>query len=204
MAQSTPADPATTGAEPTTPNADAQVIMIIRHGEKPPGSGAEPYGITFDGKHDHHALTPFGWARAGALVGLFAPLSGSVRTGLVRPVSIFAARPDVGGHQREAQTVSLVARQLGVEVEMPCAVGQEPELAATLRARGGPILVAWEHKHIADIAEQLGDVAPRVPSAWPEDRFDMVYVLQRSGPDSYAFTQVPQLLLPGDDSTPIV
>jgi hypothetical protein len=42
-----------------------------------------------------------------------------------------------------------------------------------------------------------------VPATWPGERFDMVYVFTADGPGSYAFSQVPQLVLPGDDSAPI-
>ncbi len=182
---------------------DAHLIMIIRHGEKPPESGRKPHGTTSDGTRDAHALTPFGWARAGALVELFAPVRGSAPAGLMRPQAVFAARPKAGRHLRESETVSLVARRLGLPVEMPHHVGQEAELAATLRRRGGAILVAWDHERIPDILEQLGAVRPHVPPTWPDNRFDMVYVLQRTEPGAYAFAQVPQLLLPGDDPAPI-
>jgi len=176
--------------------------MIIRHGEKPPESG-QPYGITSNGTRDPNALTPFGWARAGALVELFAPFGGSVPAGLMRPQAMFACRPEDGQNLRESQTASLLARRLGVPVEMPYVVGQEAELAATLSSRSGPILVVWNHTRIPDIPQHLGTVRPGVPPTWPDERFDMVYVLQGSGPGTYAFTQVPQLLLPGDDPAPI-
>jgi hypothetical protein len=176
--------------------------MIIRHGEKPPESG-QPYGITSNGTRDPNALTPFGWARAGALVELFAPFGGSVPAGLMRPQAMFACRPEDGQNLRESQTASLLARRLGVPVEMPYVVGQEAELAATLSSRSGPILVVWNHTRIPDIPQHLGTVRPGVPPTWPDERFDMVYVLPGIGPGTYAFTQVPQLLLPGDDPAPI-
>jgi hypothetical protein len=36
-----------------------------------------------------------------------------------------------------------------------------------------------------------------VPQHWPEERFDLIWVLQREG-DGYRFSVVPQMLLPGD------
>lgn len=199
MAQPRSADP----PPPAGEHVPAHVVMIIRHGEKPREGGTEPQGITSDGTHDANALTPFGWARAGALVELFAPLRGSTPAGLERPQAVFAARPEAGQHLRESETVSLVARRLGVPVEMPYGVGQEAQLAATLSSRGGPILVAWDHMRIPDIPKHLDMVHPSVPTTWPDERFDMVYVLTADGPGRYAFTQVPQLLLPGDDPAPI-
>ena len=46
------------------------VILLIRHAEKPDGSG-KPYGITIDGERSNGSLTVRGWNRAGALVELF-------------------------------------------------------------------------------------------------------------------------------------
>ncbi len=179
------------------------VIMVIRHGEKPPKDGGAPHGVTREGKHDPQALIPFGWGRAGALVGLFAPLVGSPRSPLARPRAVYAAHPSDGDHLRESETVSLVAEQLGVELQMPCAVGQESEVAALIRKEEGPVLVAWEHKRIPHLVRAIGSTAPAVPNHWPEDRFDMVYLLESVSPGKYAFTQVPELVLPGDSPDPI-
>jgi len=179
-----------------------RVIMIIRHGEKPPEGDGAPHGITRDGLPDSQALVPFGWARAGALVGLFAPTVGSPRPPLVRPHKVYAARPVDGLHLRESETVSLVAAQLGVEVQMPCAVGQEDELAALLRQEDGPVLVAWEHVRIPLLVRALGATTPPAPTTWPWDRFDMVFLLESAPGGGYSFTQVPELVLPGDSADP--
>lgn len=184
-------------------SAGAQVIMIVRHGEKPPEGGGAPHGITRDGDHDRHALITRGWARAGALVGLFAPVDASPRPPLVRPERVYAAHPTDGKHRRESETVSLVADQLGVRLEMPCAVGQEDELAARVREHDGATLVCWDHLRIPHLVQSFGVIEPPVPAAWPPERFDMVYLLTRTSPGSYALTQVPQLLLPGDSPEPI-
>jgi hypothetical protein len=177
------------------------VVMLIRHGEKPTGSAA-PYGVSEAGERDDEALTTQGWARAGALTGLFAPLSGPgrpgpVRPGLARPAEVIAADPGRHGSQRPQQTVAAVAAALGTEVGLPFAKGQEAELAAALRAGSGPRLVAWEHESIPAIISHLGPVTPEPPTAWPSDRFDLVWVFARDG-DGWRFSQVPQLLLAGD------
>jgi hypothetical protein len=52
-----PQGPAEASAQ--TPTHPGALIMIIRHGEKPDGSGS-PQGIDPDGKQDSHALTPRG------------------------------------------------------------------------------------------------------------------------------------------------
>jgi hypothetical protein len=56
------------------------------------------------------------------------------------------------------------------------------------------VLVSWEHKAIHQIVTGLG--GPRSPD-WPDDRFDMVFVLDRTGA-GWDLTQVPQMLLAGD------
>jgi hypothetical protein len=41
-----------------------------------------------------------------------------------------------------------------------------------------------------------------VPHKWPDDRFDIVWVLDEAGTD-WAFSQIPQMLLSGDSPKPI-
>ena len=187
--------------------AGPDVIMIIRHAEKPTGSGA-PYGITADGKKDSESLTVQGWTRAGALTGLFAPRDGSgapvpVRTGLVRPGGVHPADPSSGGSRRPEETATPTAAALGVQLDLRFAKGQEAALAAALLASAGPRLVAWEHESIAAIIDHLGPVSPTPPSSWPDDRFDLVWVLTARSGGGWDFTQVPQLLLAGDSAEPI-
>ncbi len=68
--------------------------------------------------------------------------------------------------------------------------------------RSGTTLICWERTAIADIVAHLGTVTPKPPATWPDDRFDVVFVFTRSG-SGWAFTQVPELLLPGDKPSPI-
>ncbi|WP_228563670.1 hypothetical protein [Catenulispora rubra] len=189
------------------------VLMIIRHAEKPAGSGA-PYGLTADGVQDDHSLTIQGWTRAGALVGLFDPRDASggpvaLRAGLTRPAVVAAAAAGTGGSnsKRPQETVTPLASALGVTLETQFAVGQEAALAKWLTGPtgpSGPTLVAWEHQHIADIIAGLGQVTPKPPASWPGARFDIVYVFTRvPGTGGWTFTQVPQSLLAGDLSSPI-
>jgi hypothetical protein len=66
------------------------------------------------------------------------------------------------------------------------------------------VLVCWEHSHIPDLASALplaeGTV---IPKQWPDDRFDVIWTFARATDHAYSFTQVPQLLLPGDADTVI-
>ncbi|MEU2868846.1 hypothetical protein ABZ769_06515 [Streptomyces olivoreticuli] len=182
----------------------ADTIMIIRHGEKPKENGKKPpFGITEDGERSDYALLVRGWQRAGALVTLFAPEGGTPRKGLRRPTAVYAAGPHPGAKGlRPSETVAPVAAKLGVRTNLTYRTGDEAALAKELAGRHGCTLVSWEHHAIPEIVKGLGgEVRPSPPSAWPDSRFDLVWVLVRSG-GGWAFTQVPQLLLDGDSSDP--
>ena len=180
---------------------EAQVIMIIRHAEKPlPSHRAR--GITAGGRPDKRSLTVTGWQRAGALVELFAPSRGAPPTGLCRPDSIYSSAAERGRSKRSIQTVEPLADRVGVEIVHRFAPGDEVRLAAELTARTGATVVSWHHNSIWKIVKHLGDVTPRPPRQWPHDRFDVVWTFTRSG-RGWRFSQVPQLLLPGDQLEPI-
>ncbi|MEU5419716.1 hypothetical protein ACH4UT_04125 [Streptomyces sp. NPDC020799] len=182
----------------------ADMIMFIRHGEKPKESGDKPpFGITEDGERNAHALLVRGWQRAGALVTLFAPDSGEPREGLRRPDAVYAAGPQPGAKGlRPSETVAPVAAKLGVRTNVTYRTGDEKALAKELAGRHGCTLVSWEHHGIVEIVKALGgEVRPSPPKDWPDARFDLVWVLVRSG-SGWTFTQVPQLLLAGDSKDP--
>ncbi len=181
-------------------------VMIIRHAEKPDGSGT-PYGITSDGEQDDKSLIVRGWTRAGALVELFDPRDAeaepsATRAGIARPATIFAADPGKHGSKRPLETVTPLAQALGLRVDQRFSKGQEQDLVAALAGAQGPVLIGWEHESIEAIIDQMGTITPAPPKDWPGDRFDMVYVFDRDGA-GWNFTQVPQMLLSGDSTTPI-
>lgn len=180
--------------------AAGNLIMIIRHAEKPPDSG-KPYGITPDGTKDPHSLTVAGWSRAGALVGLFAPDDGRLPAGLRKPDRIYASGAGEKG-QRPIQTVTPLAAKLGYQLDTDYGKGDENALAEQIRTLSGSTLVSWEHENIPAIVAALGPVSPTPPGSWPDGRFDMVWVFA-GGPGGWTFSQVPELLLAGDSSTPL-
>ncbi len=65
----------------------------------------------------------------------------------------------------------------------------------------GVVLIAWEHKVLPSLPTCLPE-APTVPAQWPDDRYDMVWIFDRT-PAGWSFTQCPQLLLAGDSAIPI-
>ena len=64
--------------ERTSGAAAADLVMIIRHGEKPDGSHP---GVDANGHPDDSSLTATGWNRAQHLVNLFDPARGAPRAG---------------------------------------------------------------------------------------------------------------------------
>lgn len=167
-----------------------QTILIIRHGEKPVGKSK---GVNAEGKSDSHSLTTTGWARAGALPGLF--LSGK----LPRPDRVYASQGDTKS-RRPAQTVVFVAAMFGLTSNVTFDVeSRVPAFAAELLKQAGVTLVSMEHTSIVALLRALG--APG-PVSWPDARFDVCLRLTRAQ-GVWTATQVPQMLLPGDRSTGI-
>ena len=177
------------------------LIMISRHAEKPGGPGT-PQGIDVNGNADAHSLTVRGWTRAGALVELFAPSTGADRPGLARPTAVYAAGGDSGEGQRPRETVTPLAARLGLQVDTGYAKGGEAALAKECADRQGPTLICWQHEEIPAIVAAFGQVTPAPPASWPDDRFDVVWVLTPAS-SGWALHQVPQLVLDGDSAQPI-
>lgn len=186
----------------------APVIMVIRHAEKPTAKAA---GVSEDGKQSPHDLIVQGWERAGALACLFAPTDGPLQNALLAtPAFLFASAPsdDVADaseskSHRPEETIRPLADKLGLQTNLQFAKGQEKEVAQAAQACSGPVLIAWQHESIYDIAKEIpgGSVAPK---NWPGSRFDIVFVFTLNNTaTSYEFAQVPQCLLAGDLPTEI-
>ncbi len=68
----------------------------------------------------------------------------------------------------------------------------------------GVVLIAWEHEFIPSIANLILGNSSTVPQAWPSERFDVVWIFDfNPATNTYAFNQLPQLLLQGDQPSPI-
>jgi hypothetical protein len=184
---------------PATPT--GALVMIIRHAEKPANSGA-PHGIDVNGDPNPHSLIVRGWTRAGSLVQLFAPGTGTPRSGLARPAAVYAAGGSGGEGHRPRETVTPLAGRLGVQVNTKFSKGGEAALAKECAGRTAPTLISWQHEEIPAILAAFGQVTPTPPARWPDDRFDVVWVITPSS-GGWSFTQVPQLLLDGDSEEPV-
>jgi hypothetical protein len=64
------------------------------------------------------------------------------------------------------------------------------------------VLISWQHGEIPAIAEAFATVTPTPPSEWPDDRFDLVWTFTKTT-DGWHFAQIPELVLPGDQTGPI-
>lgn len=171
-------------------------IMLIRHAEKPDGT---TQGIDPNGTANAEALIVQGWQRAGALIGLFSPVAGQVcRPGLATPHRLFASG---SSSERPVQTIQPLANKLGLNIDSTIKKEKVSDLVTRITTAGGIVLVAWQHELIPTITAQILGTDGECPSLWPGDRFDVVWVLDRStGAGPWSFSQVPQLLLAGDQA----
>src|SRR5208337_881376 len=140
---------------------------------------------------------------AGALVRFFAPSSGQYkRPGLEQPQSLFASGPvskteknagDGSRSDRLKQTITPLSQFLGSEVPLNLgfAKGEETKVAAAAVACEGVVLIAWQHEDIPAIAHAILGETGVVPSKWPANRFDIVWVFDLQPNGQYSFSQVP-------------
>jgi hypothetical protein len=196
----------------TSKVAPPEAVYIIRHGEKPQNPAlrhpAAHSGVDFRGNPNEHSLLPRGWQRSGALAALFDPRHGPLRAGLQVPrmlISPSYGHGDKTADHRTHQTIRGLSDRLSVEITADFAKGQESQLAAAVLNSGpGAVLICWEHSHIPALASALPLVSgTAIPGAWPDDRYDVIWTFTLTADATYAFGQVPQLLLSGDADTVI-
>lgn len=170
--------------------------MLIRHAEKPNGDGAP--GLMPNGVENPRALTVTGWKRANALVGLFNPPDGALpRPPLVKPMSLFASGSD---SLLPKQTIAPLAAALNLLVRT-FLKGQEPELVAAVKKAEDPVLISWQHEALPAIAALIRGSADGVPPRWPGHVYGLVWVFDLQASGAWSFTQVPELVMPGDTET---
>jgi broad specificity phosphatase PhoE len=195
-------------------------IMVIRHAEKP---DATHDGVTVHGNQDKESLIVRGWQRAGALAALFDPANGPLQNAhLAVPKIIYASDPEKASTEadddgqagskskRPLQTITPLAERLGIKdrVNVKFAKGQEKQMVDSVLGESGVVLISWQHQKVPDIAKHIvGSKPPTkpIPSKWPGDRFDIVWVFTppASSSGQWDFVQVPQQLLSGDADTVI-
>lgn len=177
-------------------------LLMIRHGEKPSGGGR---GVDEQGKASPSGLTPRGWARAGALVTLFAPNSTTFNAALPCPGALVTPRYSERRH-RSYLTVLPLSQRLGLAIRAAHAVDAHPTkvVKSLLATDAAVVLVCWEHNHLAKIARAVPGAVPvanpaDVPPSWPRDRFDVIWrfdLNEQTG--QWTFRSLDQQLLAGD------
>ncbi len=178
-----------------------QRIMIIRHAEKPL-PGRQDRSVCINGFHAKHELTVRGWQRAAALVRFFTRPDD--HPSISPPRTIFAATATVVSPSlRSQRTVEPLAFALGLPVDLGHAEHEEAALAAAVLAAPPPVLIAWHHHSIPELVRLISEGAAPCPSEWPDDRYDLVWTLDRSSPgDNWVFHQAAQRLFPHDRPAP--
>ncbi len=180
-------------------------IILLRHAEKQVGA-TSPFSVSPDGNRDPESLSVRGWQRAGAIVGLFVPRPGATSGDQPMPTHLFASR--VGQtdsrSERPRQTLEPLSERLGNSIDGRFAKAEIADLAAAIRTIRGVVVVAWEHRMIPPLGMLLGGPAVSIPSTWPDDRFDLLWIFEPDqGGAAFRFRQVPQMLLAGDRPEPI-
>jgi hypothetical protein len=181
----------------------ATKIMIVRHAEKPV-TDFTPYGLTINGKRTKESLTARGWQRAGALANLLAPANGHFQHPLLaQPQFIYASRfIKRRGSRRPIETITPLAEKLALKINTDFPRFEIDKLVEDIFRRKGVVLVCWQREYIPKIAALIMGGDEIVPALWPEARYDMVWIFDRSRSSaSYRFHQVPQSLLMGDQVT---
>jgi len=174
--------------------------MFIRHAEKP-GDDGPPHGVDQDGERDPHSLSVRGWTRAGALAVLFAHPPASLESRVVTPERIVATKstPEYRS-KRERHTAKPTAHRLNLTIDSDYGHADSQALCQSILSDPRPTLVVWHHGSLVDLIQQF-PVANRgdLPQVWPEDRFDLMWVLVRdAGEADFHFTAVALELLRGD------
>jgi hypothetical protein len=176
-------------------------VILIRHGEKP-GDDGPPRGVNRHGEQDEHSLSVRGWTRAGALAAVLAHSPNPSHPSLATPGRVFATRATSSYRsKREHDTAAPTALRLGLPIGQDWEHGDEAGLAGAVTSEPSAALVVWHHGRMVDLVRSFPLSNPDdVPAAWPEDRFDLYWILRREpGPAlSYRFSTAPQLLLDGD------
>lgn len=175
-------------------------VVIVRHAEKPEHGG--PHGVDHHGNPSGHGLTPRGWTRTGALAVRMAH-AGRPDDVLPVPLRVYATATDAHHESdRPRLTATPIADRLGVPLRDHHGRGAEQAIAAEIVAGGEPTLIVWDHGHIPTLAKSfpLAEDAD-VPDAWPEDRFDLFWLLVPGTDGRYELRILAQELLAGDLDT---
>ena len=74
---------------------------------------------------------------------------------------------------------------------------------AAVRAAEDPVLISWQHEALPAIAGLVRGASDGVPQRWPGYVYDLVWVFDLQPSGAWSFTQVPELVMPGDSDNVI-
>ena len=157
-------------------------IIIVRHGEKPPG--------------DEDNLNTKGRERAQALAVFFKEDPFVLDFGL--PSAIFAFKAVSG---RAPETMTPLALQLGIPIDADF-TSQVPEMVAELilndpKYEGKVVLMCWDHSRLPLLISALKGPLLHKP---PGERFDLIYKLTYTDPANPTLCIGLQNLMKDDDT----
>lgn len=171
------------------PQATGNIVMIIRTGEKASGAGV-----------GQSSLSDAGQARARGLADLFSPAQHLPKPGLDRPTAIYASA--ALDQRATLETVTPLAQRLRIQASTAVDGRQPDALVRRVSTQPGPTLICASSDEIPAIAQAFKPINTSPPHEWPITRFDVVWVLTQTT-DGWVFSQVPELVLPGDQASTI-
>lgn len=189
-----PPTPQPPGVPPVTHRAK-RVLIVIRHAEKDDNK---------DGKDDTlHELSKAGRSRALKIRDAFQDPDWLAAKGLYKPDRLIVSKGSTKS-LRPKQTLDPYQLATGLPMNTRYDFeAQEPEVGHWLAQRLDVTLVCGEHSALINMCKAFGVSAPKLPSSWPDARFDMIWKFESDDGNNWRFTQIPQLLMPGDSSKPI-
>jgi hypothetical protein len=100
-------------------------------------------------------------------------------------------------------TAQPTAKRLKLEVIDSHTHGSEEDMVKEVLSRPEPVLIVWHHGTMAKLVRHFPVVnSDKIPKHWPDERFDLIWVLEReAGAEKYRFVVVPQMLLADDKPT---
>jgi hypothetical protein len=160
------------GKQPAASASSDETIVVLRHGEKPPGGLGQ---ISCMGLNRALALPKVLIGRFGRANAIFAP-NPAVQ---MRENSISTT---MYSYVRPLATIEPTAIELGLPVNTQLGFRDIAGLQSAVTApeyANSTILIAWEHKYAYDFARQMlrsYGMDPSVVPAWPSDDFETLYV----------------------------
>jgi hypothetical protein len=150
-------------------------ILIMRHAEKPAGSG-------------NIHLSPEGVQRTQRLATYIPTTFGP-------PKFLFATAQSADSN-RPIETIQPLSDAIGVPIEATFADDQYKMLANLLltdpKYNGALVLICWHHQKIPKLALDLGAPRASIPDPWDPDVYNLILVLDLSAGPPPKVSQVSE------------